>query len=233
MNWIDIGIIIILVVHALNGLNKGFIISLFGVASIFIAAYISKLYYPYLISYIYANTTVYQNIEKFISKRVFNIISKTGESQIQNADSILEGFKLPEVIKEKLIDGIKFQPQTGDFIQSTGNLISGKITDIFITIISVVLVFIAARILLYIIVEIIDRIMQLPVLKTVNRLAGLGFGILKGVMIIFVIFTILTPIISISPDGFIANGTTKSKIGYYFYTHNIIINYISGTGFTI
>ncbi|WP_034429867.1 CvpA family protein [Caldisalinibacter kiritimatiensis] len=229
MNWVDLIVIIILVTSSLRGLVKGFIISLFNLVGFFIAAYIAKLYYPVLVGYIYKNTNFINRIESFIYERVFKIME--GNENGLDKDLIINGFKLPAPIKESLGNNINLH--TGEITKSIGQALANEFTYIFVTIISIIIVFLAAKILLAIVVHVVDSIAKLPILRTFNRLTGFAFGLIKGVLIIYIIFAILTPVISMFPEGFIATGTYESTLGSYFYTQNVIINYLSGKGFII
>nr|WP_279380163.1 CvpA family protein [Sporosalibacterium faouarense] len=114
---------------------------------------------------------------------------------------------------------------------SAGNYISDTLSHLFINIISIVVIFILARMVLVLIVNIANKISKLPILNTVNKTSGLFLGVIKGVLIIFIIFTILTPFIIISPEGTIASQTYHSTLGEFFYSNNIIIGFLKERGF--
>lgn len=218
MNSIDIFILIILFLTAISGLRKGFVLSIFSIVGFILSLFIAKLYYPVVSRFLISNTGIFTKISTFVSERVLKLTR--GTSSTQSTESILDLFKLPTTLKEGVISN-----STG-VEQSAQNLISDNLTNIVITIISFFIVFIVAKILLNIAVKILDNITRLPGLNEVNKLLGFVIGVTKGIIIVYIIFAILTPVIAMYPDGFIANNTINSKLGYYFYTNNIIIMYL-------
>lgn len=231
MNWVDMIIIIILAVSGLKGLSRGFIVSLFNLLSFFMAIYIAKLYYPAVVGYIYNNTLIDEKIQEFIYNRVLSVIgsSNTGD----NTNFLIESFRLPESISKSLNEGLELQMGFDRAIDAAELFLAEKLTYLFITIISIITIFLLIRSILLILVNVLDLIAKLPVINFFNRAAGLAFGLIKGVLAVFIIFTILTPVISMYPKGFIAQGTLNSVLGNYFYTHNFIINYLNGLGLPI
>ncbi|WP_183108777.1 CvpA family protein [Thermohalobacter berrensis] len=113
----------------------------------------------------------------------------------------------------------------------SGEMLINMLTERAIDIISIVLVFFIAKILIYLAITILDNIAQLPILKQVNHISGLVFGLAKGILILYVLFALLTPVIKVFPDSFIAKGTLNSTFGYYLYNYNIIISYLKMIGF--
>lgn len=231
MNWVDMVIVVILIINIIEGMSRGFIISLFNLTGFFISAYIAKLYYPILVGYIYNNPHIIGKLKDFIYRRVYKIMETNPNGK--EPSSTLSLFKVPKTVEMKLFDNSQFYDSADGLMYSTESLISETLTSVFITIISILLVFFIVRFLLMIAVNIINSVAQLPILKQLNAFTGLIFGLVKGVLIIFILFTLLTPIISLYPQGFIAKGTFESNLGQYFYYNNIILNYLNQKGFFI
>lgn len=69
-NWLDITIICILVFGILDGMKKGFIVSFFNIAGIFISLYVSKLLMGLMSDFIIKNTSIYDELKNSFIKRV-------------------------------------------------------------------------------------------------------------------------------------------------------------------
>lgn len=224
MNWVDIIVIIILAISSITGYFQGIILSVFNLAGFILSYIIARLYYPIIAQFILNSQNIYGKIRGFVDKRIYSIF----EDKVANINPspILEGFKLPK----SLLDNISNSPQVNTYASELSdvmlNTLSEALTRIFVDIISLIIAFVIARIAIIFIGRLLDRFAELPLLKQFNKLFGFGFGLIKGVLIILIIFTILTPFISISQNSFLSEGVFNSSIGYILYDNNILFKYL-------
>ena len=73
--------------------------------------------------------------------------------------------------------------------------------------------------------------MKLPLLNLTNRLFGAFMGILKGVILLYLIFALAAPLLSFMQDKPLAKSVLNSESSKIFYENNIILNYLSYKGF--
>jgi uncharacterized membrane protein required for colicin V production len=118
------------------------------------------------------------------------------------------------------------------------NMIGGNtsieniMTYALISLLSFFIVFISVKILLALIEGSLDTTAKLPVIKQFNRVGGLIFGIIKGALIIYIIFALLTPIIPIlSTTNPIITGLNGSIFAINFYRYNLIVVWIKGINY--
>ncbi|MBS4536983.1 CvpA family protein [Clostridium sp. D2Q-11] len=218
MTIVDIIIIIIIVLTGLEGFNKGFILSAFSLLGTIIALLIAKQYYHLISSFLINNTNIYIWLYKRVFPKISSIVEGEGSLTL---DTLLKIIKIPEILINNDMQGIDY---------SSAQILSDIITILIINIIGIIVIFIIANILLSLIVTIVNIFFKLPLLNSFNKLSGLLFGLIKGVLMIFIIYAILTPIISLNPDGLISTQTTNSVLGNYFYNNNIIIGYLEAKG---
>lgn len=69
-NWLDVTIICILVFGLIDGMKKGFIVSFFNIAGIFISLYASKILMGFVSNFIIKNTSIYAELKDSFVKRV-------------------------------------------------------------------------------------------------------------------------------------------------------------------
>lgn len=75
LNWLDLAIICILLFGIFDGMNKGFILSFFNIAGIFISLYLSRFFMSILSDYLIKNTLIYENLKQIFVKRMSGINS--------------------------------------------------------------------------------------------------------------------------------------------------------------
>lgn len=224
MNWIDIIILVILAINSLIGIKDGFIVSIFNLVGFIIAYFVAKLYYPVVSEYIVKNPELYGKLKDFVISKVQPIIEKN--TNLGDGSTILDNLKLPELIMDNALNNPLQGSYLKDMTDTVLNVVAETLTGILINIISFLIVFFVSWLILLIVVRVIDRVASLPILKQFNKLLGLGVGFIRGALIVYLILAILTPMISFSPDGAIAKGVFDSKIGYYLYNNNILLNYL-------
>ncbi|MTI65290.1 MAG: CvpA family protein [Firmicutes bacterium] len=228
MNIVDIIILIILLINSISGLTKGFIVSVFNLLGLLLSFFIAKNYYEVIANYIKETPSIYTKILDFVNNRVYGLMEGMGNSK---ADSFFDIFKLPKPIKELMINSEQFRDTSTETVSSLNNFFVGSLTDILINIISFILAFFIAWGILQILIGLLDLLAHLPIIKQFNRMLGFGFGLIKGILIIFLLFALITPVVTMYSEGLIAKSIFDSNIGYYFYSNNIIIEYFKTSGF--
>jgi len=228
MNWVDIVILIILTINSLVGVKNGFIVSIFNLIGFIVAYYIAKFNYPIVVEYITKNPDIFNRIKEFVITKVQPIIEKS--TNLGEGSTILKGLKLPELVTGNVANNSIQDLYLQNMTDTVTNVVAETLTNIVINIISFLIVFFVSWIILAIIVKVLDGFVSLPILKQFNKLLGLGVGFLKGILIVFLILAVLTPVISFSPNGAIANGVFDSEIGCYLYNNNILLRYLKNIG---
>ena len=100
------------------------------------------------------------------------------------------------------------------------------ITDLIISLFIVLIIYIVVNIVLSIVINIIDSFFKFPVLNALNKFTGFVFGLVKGILIVFIIYALLTPVIVLNNQSFIATSTMNSTLGMYFYRPDFLINFL-------
>ncbi|MGO3168775.1 CvpA family protein, partial [Senegalia sp. (in: firmicutes)] len=103
---------------------------------------------------------------------------------------------------------------------------ANTISDLIISLVIMFVIYLIINLLLSIVIRTIDSFFKLPILNTLNKFSGLIFGIIKGFLIVFIIYALLTPVIALDGQGLIASKTMESMLGKYFYRPGFLIDYL-------
>lgn len=165
VNLVDLILLALVVFFVITGIRKGF-------AKTFLSfvAKIASLVVAYFVSDMYAET-VY---EKFFKDDVVNVIA--------------ENFKLD-------LDVIKDMNITESVSSSVEELIAGPLAVVVCRIVLFAAVSAIASVVLGILVNLICKIVKLPVLHTADKLLGAVLGLFNGTLCVFIlsfIFAIVT-----------------------------------------
>ena len=133
-------------------------------------------------------------------------ISESGENYIEN---------LPQLVVDMIgLEEIK---------ENAKVTIINKIVDFALKLLSIIIVYILAKIILYLIVLILDSVAQLPVLKQFNELFGLLLGGILGLIQIYTICAIIAFVSSMPSMNGIGIIINDSAFAHVFYNNNLLL----------
>ena len=202
---IDITLVLIVWVTAVNGYKRGLIKTIYGLGAFLLAAIATALCYEYFAEYLMSLSFIQNLVDKMNQYIVESIVANTD----------LNSF-MPIWMKDSVTEAV----------QSAGITVAGKLFEIIIMIATVVITFFIAKLCLGLIVGILDAIMKLPILDTINRTGGLLTGIIKGVLIVLICFGIVSMFVATDKYQYIHNTINETYVAKYFYNNNILMRLI-------
>ncbi|WZL73125.1 CvpA family protein [Clostridiaceae bacterium 35-E11] len=230
MGWMDVLILVILIIHILKGWTKGLILSFFQFTSFIIAGIVAKIYYPVVSTYIAQNTAIFIKIQEIIGNRFKITLNEQAISGgIVANRNIFQMLKFPKTIEEFFMKNDVMQVYSTRAMEGVHSYVSDTLTRMFINFMSILLVFFIIKMILSILGYLLHNIASLPVLKQFNCLGGMIFGFIKGIFAIFILLTIITPLMTMMDIGILVEGIEKSVLTKYLYHHNPIMGMIQRT----
>jgi uncharacterized membrane protein required for colicin V production len=223
---LDFAVLIIMGIGIMRGISKGLVLSVFHMISLLISALLTAKYYP-VFSDVLANTKVYERVKNGIgavmTKSTVPAVSGNGQ---EAAETIVESLSIPKILKPAILKNTSFNVSEVFGFDSIIEQINTSITNTIINVLSIIVLFVTISILLYIVVKIIDNIMKLPVLKTINKLSGGAFGAIKGLLFIYIIFGIISLFTHVEAFASVVNLIDNSIIAKGLYHNNILLKLI-------
>ena len=208
---IDIILAVIIILPVILGIKRGFVKTVMGLVSVLIAMCASYILTPYL-SPLCRNKIVEPYMRTPVESQIESMLDASGETF--DTESLENLSEIPDVVKN-ICDtfGIDIQDiKSNEEIdkQSPDQSISDHITELILSrtayIIAFISVFIAAAIVLRIITIILCAICKMPILNSINRIAGAVFGFCFGGISAFVIakllILLLPTLVSVNPELF-------------------------------
>lgn len=205
---LDLVLIAILILSIIFGYKRGLINVAFNMCVFIVALVITFILYNPITNLVINNTQIDETIKSAIIEN--DLLKTSNDNQKEDKD-----------VFNKYIE--KYVTDTAnDAIDASARIVAEKIVGIMVAII----LFIVVRILLILTRFIADGIASLPIIKQFNKLGGLLYGILSGLIIIYGILAILFFVISINNTGMVADAVNTSILSKFLSTHNIILNII-------
>lgn len=222
VSWIAI---IVLAVSAINGLRLGMVRTVFSTFTFIIALIIAAAFSPKL------NTTLQESaLYKVINERIEETMAGNPSLTEENPDqnSVIEGLPLPEFIRDALAENNDENVYSVLGVDTFRHYISAYISRLILRVLSFLLVFIAAIIILRLLCSVLDAVAGLPVLHTLNKAGGLLFGFING-MILLWIFCSIAALFAGTPAGAELNKQIgESAVLNMIYQKNLLLSLAAG-----
>lgn len=203
MNWLLIAVICIIAWNVVRGYSRGLLRIVYSLVAWVVMLGASMFAAPYVRDCLTQNTQLEQVIYDKVQQQVAgnNLIPAGGDYDI-----------------------------AGVLLQKSGvyDEISTQITSAIMTGISFFIVMLVLGIAAYAARRLIWGIEKVPVIGTVNRIAGFGVGFIKGMIIVWVLLAVIA---LCSTSGFGQTMTPyidDSSLLKYIYENNPVLNFILG-----
>ena len=214
MNIIDIVILVVLGVSVIFGMHRGFISGVLSVAALIGAALLSFSMSGELSAWLQGNQTLVDTLMYYTDagSRVSNLdLSLLSISQVtENALSqILESANLPDAFESA-------------FVGSIAQLLSQTIVSVSISILSFLCCFFVTYLAATFVINLVNYVFELPVLRHLDALAGGVFGLLRGVLLLFILFALVPLVLAIAPVPMISDLIEQSRLAPVFDSQLIL-----------
>ena len=206
---VDLVILGIFLLCIIIGYVRGLTGSLIKIVSFVLSIVIAFVLFVPISNLIIDNTQIDENLEQSIREM---IVGNTEEEQ-----------KMPEAITDYITEQVE---NASDSAKET--IADNTARDVSLTIVKAgtwIVLFIVARILLILLRFITSLIARLPVIKQFDKLGGIIYGILEGLIIIYVILAIIS-FVSPMMNGTLANAIEESYVGSMMYNNNLLLKII-------
>lgn len=215
---IDLIIILILGLCIFSGYKRGLAKCLLKICTSILAIIIAIVLYKPFVTFIVENTTIDENLQMSLEK----IINE--DNQDEDGKLISEDSGMPKPIVKFLNENV------GDTINENKETAVSNATRsaaiLIVDIAGVIIIYILAKILLKILTVFIDIAAKLPLIKEFNKVGGLIYGVLEGVIVIFLILTIISIMTPLIGNYTLVDLILSSTIGKVLYNNNIFFNLI-------
>ncbi len=206
---VDLVILAIFIICIIIGYVRGLTGSLIKILSFVLSIVIAFILFVPISNLIINNTQIDDNLEQSIREM---IIGNNEEEQ-----------KMPEAITDYI------QQQVESASDSAKEAIADSTArEVSLTIVKAgtwIVLFIVARILLIFLKFITALIAKLPVIKQFDKLGGIIYGVIEGLIIIYVLLAIIS-FVSPMTNGALTNAIEQSYVGSMMYNNNLLLEII-------
>lgn len=233
MNIVDIAILIILGISVIYGIYKGFMHSLLSLACCLASVVFAFSFGPKLADIISGKETISSTLATYT-----DAITRVGDYDlaITNVDQasddvisrVLSSVSLPEPLNGILKNNLKNRAFEGTGLTTVNDYVSNTVVRVAVNVISFIVCYALCYLVLSMIVNLIHHIFKLPLLRQLDWLAGGLFGLLRGAVIVYVIFLLLPILSTVIPLDAFNRVTQESTLAPIFQSSGFFSSVISG-----
>ena len=213
---IDLIIAAILGISIFFGYKNGLTKSLIKIVSFIIAIIIAAILFKPVSNFIIEKTEIDDNIKQAVVNLVIKDVEEEGK--------VKEDTNLPKAMVDYINESVENTIE--DTKTNIVNKSAEKIAETAINVGTAIILFIIARIILLVITGLTDILTDLPVIKQLDKTGGVLYGIIKALLIIFVIFALISLISPALEKTEIIKSINQSFIGSFLYNNNILLNIV-------
>lgn len=194
---IDIIIILFILASVFFGYKKGLISLAINIVAFIIAMVVTLLLYKPIGNIIINNTTLDEKLQQMIQTKI--------EEFMENDDNKDSSSKLIESAKNGLL------PDTSRSLSI--NIIYG---------ITLIVLFIIIKICLLLVNSLANQVAKFPIIKQFNEIGGVLYGLLRGIIITYVILMVIQLVVTLNPNGALDNAMQESYLAKTMSSYNIL-----------
>lgn len=205
----DILILLILILATYLGYKKGFLRTLSGVIAILLSFVLALNFSTYVEDFIKATSvyeSVYENVEN-------NINPSNSESEEYNTAKLNMPRGILKNIETKKTEAL--------------NTVVEKVSDTAVKIISILLIFIAVRLILWLLLSGFGIIKKLPLIGWFDKILGALFGFLRGFLIVYLMLVVVTAFAAFNAENKIVKTINHSDFAKVMYNNNVFLDFVA------
>lgn len=233
MNIIDIVVLVILGVSMVYGLYKGFVHSLLSLACGLISLLLAFSFSPKLAAYLSGSAGVSSTLATYT-----DAVARVGDYSLASSsveflsddtiNQILANVNLPDEIETVLEKNLQNRSFQNSGLTTVNDYVSNTIVSIAVNVLCFIVCYAVAYLLLSLVVNLIHHVFRLPLLKQLDWLAGGVFGLLRGAVLLYIIFLALPLINTIISLEALDTLIAESTLAPIFQSGGLFAKVISG-----
>lgn len=205
---IDLIILAIFILSIYLGYRKGLVNEVFKMMTFFLAIIISFVIYIPVTNIVINNTQIDDNIKSFL-------VEKCADEKKENVDT--EKLQTSQVV-EKYI-----KSYTDDIKKDGIEAVAQELSVIIVKVGVFVVLFTVARFALFFVKIFANILTALPIIKECNKTGGFLYGVIRGLIVIWVILAFASIVLPMTQNALIQEGIQKSFITKFLYDYNILL----------
>ena len=228
MNIIDILVLIVIAVSVIFGMHRGFISGVLSMAALIGSTALAFMMSGDLAAWLKGNETLVETLMYYTDagSRVSNLdLSLMSVSQVTDGAlaQIIQSANLPAAFESAFITAVESAASSMAASATTiAELLSQTIVGVSISILSFLICFFLAYVVATFVIHLVNYVFELPVLRHLDALIGGVFGLMRGVLLVFILFALVPIVLAVAPVPMIEDVIAASRLAPMFDSQLIL-----------
>lgn len=222
---IDVVLVLAVLIFAILGWKHGFLVKIVEMASgifgLLASVLLAQPFSPFIDKYL--GETVNTKIGEYLAQSPLftEALSET------NVRAAFADMSLPQFMVDWIVESLDFSELSSSIIEA----IQPKIYDMAILVISFVVLFFGSIVVFFLLKLLAHAITSVPVIKEIDKVLGVLFGIVKIGALVYILFFVLALLLTIpAMNNLIGNflavdmalGSEQFRLSKFIYDNNIL-----------
>lgn len=191
LNWLAIATVGVFIISCYVGYRKGFIKEIVSTFFVVLALMLVWVINPYVNQFLMEKTPVYEVLQEKCQDALKDQMI-AGDASRESQGSYIQELPLPEFLKSGMIENNNSEVYQFLAVDTFSDYMASYLAKILTSGIGFLTSYLLATILIRIIVSALDLISRLPVLRGLNRFAGIFVGALRGLLFVWIALLVIT-----------------------------------------
>lgn len=232
MSFVDIFILLVLAITVLGGYYQGFVNTVSGIAATVLAFVIALVFVPLCSSAVKGNQGLFNSMLYYTEGAEYVAVTdveltRTPISGIsaQQLSLVIDNADMPKPMDRAVTRNIATEAFSQEGITTLGDYFNQTIVCVFINILSILAVFLIARLVFAFLIRGVDYARGgFPILSHGDGIFGAALGLVNGVLLLFVVFLAVPIALTVLPRLY--TFLEESFFGEFFYRANFLLDLI-------
>ncbi len=233
MNIIDIAILIILGASIIYGFYRGFVHTILSVACCLISLVVAFSYGPKLAQTVSTSQGVSSTLATYT-----DAVARVGDYSLASTpvdqlsedviSQVVQSVSLPSSIANILQNNLRSRTFDNIGLSTVNDYVSNTVVAVAVNALCFIACFALCYLVLSVIVSLIQHVFQLPILKQLDWLAGGAFGLIRGALLLYVLFLLMPILSTIIPLDSFNELLAQSTLAPIFQSDGFFARVIAG-----
>lgn len=195
---VDVIIVALVVLSTFLAYKKGLVAQAIKLCAVIIAIIATLLLYRPVANFVINNTDIDETIQNSIYERAYDVAKQKTNNENPETD---------------MVEGVKLAG-----IQHTSRELSIQIINVAV----ILILFFGIKFALRFVTAIANTVAKLPILNKLNKVGGLIYGLIRGVVIVYACLLLIGFIGKVDDSSVLHKTVEQSNLGKTMYENNIL-----------
>lgn len=215
MNVTDILVFCVVAVLVLLGFRRGFMKTLLRFGAVIVSLILATIVSPYVADFM-QTSSLYNSVFEHTQ----SVISEPQSKSERLEDYGTGKLDLPRSFTKNMQKNIDLNAQ------EVTKTVSEKVAQLSVNIVSMLIAFLLIRLVLFLLSLLLGKIRKLPIIGFGDGLLGALFGLLQGLLVVYIALTFVALSAVVSPDNTAVKAVKNSEFTKAMYHNNPALEYI-------